>query len=65
MSEKERQALEAFGQMTEKEKEIFMSFAELIPKMNEMGKEYFLGFGEGMGIKADYIARQGNIEERM
>jgi len=65
MPKKEKGTLERFGQLTEKEQKIFMTFAQLIPRMNEKGKDYFLAFGEGMGIKADYIAKQGNADGRM
>ena len=34
--------------MTEKEKKIFETFANLIPKLSESGQDYFLAFTEGV-----------------
>lgn len=34
--------------MTEKEKKIFETFADLIPKLPESGQDYFLAFAEGV-----------------
>lgn len=37
--------------MTEKERKIFITFAEVIPKLSDSDKSYLLGLGEGMAIK--------------
>ena len=48
--------------MTEKEKKIFETFGEVIPKLSESDKSYLLGLGEGMAIAQ--AQRQRNEERR-
>lgn len=50
--------------MTEKEMEIFGTFAKLIPQMPESKKDYFLGFGDGMAIMAECQREQPKAEEK-
>lgn len=51
--------------MTEKEKKIFETFGQLIPKLSESDKSYLLGLGEGMAIKLGMAEKPDNGEKRM
>ncbi len=50
--------------MTEKEMEIFGTFAKLIPQMPESKKDYFLGYGDGMAIMAECMRERSGEEEK-
>ena len=39
--------------MSEKEKEILITFKNVLPKLSDTDKSYLLGLGEGMAIKSD------------
>lgn len=51
--------------MTEKEKKIFETFGEVIPKLSESDKSYLLGLGEGMAIKIEQSAKPDNTEKEL
>lgn len=48
--------------MTEKEMQIFGTFAKLIPQMPENKKDYFLGYGDGMAFMAECLRGQPGEE---
>lgn len=48
--------------VSEKEKKIFETFGEVIPKLSESDKSYLLGLGEGMAIAQ--AQKQRNEERR-
>ena len=51
--------------MSEKEKKIFETFGEVIPKLSESDKSYLLGPGEGMAIKTARVEKQENEERTL
>ena len=51
--------------MTEKEKKIFETFGQVIPKLSESDKSYLLGLGEGMAIKTAQVEKPHDTEERL
>lgn len=50
--------------MSEKEKKILDTFAEVIPKMTEIEKESLLSFGEGIAFKSREIEREKQKEQK-
>lgn len=43
--------------MTEKEKQIMQTFAEVLPKLSPEDKAFLLGFGEGLAASVDKPAK--------
>lgn len=44
---------EGGGNMSEKERQIFETFAFIIPRISESDKSYLLGLGEGVKFKIE------------
>lgn len=48
--------------MLDKEKQILVTFAEIIPKLSESSKSYLLGLGEGMAIAHQKEEKQKEMQ---
>lgn len=50
--------------MSEKEKKVLDTFAQIMPKLSENDKSYLLGLGEGMAIRGERQEEKKELVEQ-
>lgn len=51
--------------MSDKEKKILKNLADTLPKLDECGKSYLLGFGEGLAMKREAQKREAQRRKKV